>query len=1008
MKNRVKKRWEDQKLLHLNRRKMHTSWYSNSVRTESLNGQWNFLYLDAPEYSPVDFEHSDFPTEDWGTIKVPSCWQAEGYDRKHYTDVLYLFPINPPYVPDENPTGIYKRSFILDREWMENRTIVRFGGVDSAYDLWVNGSHAGFSKVSRLPAEFDITELVKEGNNQITVRVYKWSDGTYLEDQDMWWFSGIYRDVELLNPARTSVENCIIKGSLDSQYQNGLLHIEAEVDGAEDHTRLEWKLLDGSATVAGGCVQSGESRFIVVDQVIEQVHKWTAETPALYLVELELFNGTQLVQKVSYRTGFRKIEIKDHNFTVNGKVILLNGVNHHDYDPVGGRTIDPETLRQDILLMKQHNINALRCSHYPSIDCLYDYCDEYGLYVIDEADLECHGFEWTGRYDWISDDPEWQQAYIDRAERMVQRDYNHPCIIMWSLGNESSFGCNFVAMDQVVRALDDSRLIHYEGDFEAEITDVYSTMYTRLKPLAEIAKGTDKHNKPHVMCEYGHAMGNGPGGLKEYQDLYRNSKRLQGGFIWEWYDHGLKETDPSGNDYYCYGGNYGDFPTNGNFCIDGLLMPDRTPSPGLVEYKQVICPVEIKQEPGSLRRVTLHNYYDFLDLSDLKLVWILTTGSYVIEEGVCKELCCQPGASITVTIPWQNFTPESNVPYYLNLEIQRKKENNYAPTNHIIGRYQFELPVGKTEYKEHEAGKTLEVFEDTTTIRVKGDDFAAHFDKVKGSLIQWENDDMVYISKGPKVIVDRAVIDNDMYKKDEWRNKYFIQLSSEQTEDLELIKTPQRVTVLIRKFFGCLNQSWGFSLTYRYDIWADGTMEMDLEGKAIQNAKTEPAFLPRIGVELETAKELSQIIWHGRGYGENYSDSCQAAMMGTYRANLDDMHTDYVKPQENGHREQVNWMAAGDGRHSLVIQAKTPVGMDVHDYTIESLERADHPWQIAKTDKILIHLDAKHSGLGSNSCGEEQLPVYRTGIEDFYIGLVLRVVNAGQEEAAAGQRFLDM
>lgn len=1002
---RRKKRWEDQGLLHINRRNMHASWYDNSIKTKSLNGEWKFLYLDAPEYAPEGFEKPDFSTDGWNGIQVPSCWQREGYDKMHYTDVLYLFPVNPPFVPDENPTGIYKKELVLDEEWLRGQTVLRFEGVDSAYDVWVNGKHAGYSKVSRLPSEFEISDLVKEGSNQVTVRVYKWSDGTYLEDQDMWWFSGIFREVELLNVPQLSIGDCRIHGDLDVSFMKGILHAEVELSHALGEVQLIWQLLDGEKAVAEGRSNGQGARNLNVEAVVPKVKPWTAETPNLYVLKLTLLLNGMWVQSVSYRTGFRKIEIKDNNFTVNGRAVLLNGVNHHDYDPVKGRTMDPELIRQDIMMMKQYNINTLRCSHYPAPACLYDYCDEYGLYVIDEADLECHGFEWTGRYDWITDDPAWREAYVDRAERMVLRDYNHPCIIMWSLGNESGFGCNFIESAKRVRELDDRRLIHYEGDFEAEIADVYSTMYTRLKPLQEIASGTDKHNKPHFMCEYGHAMGNGPGGLKEFQDLYRSEKRLQGGCIWEWYDHGIKEADPNGQSYYRYGGNYGDFPTNGNFCIDGLLMPDRTPSPGLLEFKQVICPVEIKQINGSLRSVEIKNYYDFLDLTSLELHWAVTDETQILQQGVCSDLYCSPGGSVTMSIPWCSFKSDDNAEYYLDLSVREKKDVSYAKAGHCIGRFQFQLPVQKVRLREHEKGK-LTVKEDAVYLRVAGEGFGFTFDKVKGALTEWKYRDMIYLSKGPRVIVDRATIDNDMYKKDDWRNKYFIQLSSEQTEKIDIENFEYGVLVRIRKHFSCVNQSWGFKLDYRYRIYADSTLEIDLDGKSFQYGKTEPAFLPRIGVELEADNSLREIIWYGRGFGENYSDSCQASYMGIYKAHLDRMHTNYVTPQENGHREQVKWMAAGNGKQSMLIQSKEPVGMDVHDYTIEALEGAAHPWQIERSDRVLIHLDARHSGLGSNSCGEEQLPAYRTEIADFHLGAVLRIVEAGQEEYAARQRFL--
>lgn len=1013
MKTRVKKRWESQELLHMNRQKPHTSFFTASVERMSLNGTWKFKYLNAPEYAPEGFFEASYPADGWDEITVPSCWQIEGYDKMHYTDVLYLFPINPPFVPDENPTGIYKKEVILKQAWMANRTIIKFHGVDSAYDLWVNGTHAGYSKVSRLPAEFDITELVKEGGNDITVRVYKWSDGTYLEDQDMWWLSGIYRDVELLNVPNTSIRDCHINAGLDTTYTDGLLHMEVELENPTDDTLLNWALTDGDTIVRSGSVQAGGNHFLIIDEIIESVAKWTAETPNLYTVKMELLCQGMSVQTVSYRTGFRVIEIRDNNFTVNGKVILLNGVNHHDYDPENGRTINPETIRQDIILMKQHNINAIRCSHYPSMEYLYDYCDEYGLYVINEADLECHGFEWVENYDWITDDPTWEKAYVDRAERMVLRDYNHPCVIMWSLGNESCFGCNFRASAARVKELDSSRLVHYEGDFEAEVTDVYSTMYTRLKQLEEIATGTEKHNKPHVMCEYGHSMGNGPGGLKEYQDLYRKYKRLQGGFIWEWYDHGIKTVAEDGTVYYRYGGNYGDFPTNGNFCIDGLLMPNRTPSPGLVEYKQVICPVEITKEEGFTNRIHIKSYYDFLNLDHLYLEWAVTDGENVIETGKVDEIHCGPGEETEISIPYHCVEPEKNTDYYLNISVCEKQESKYAKAGHSIGIYQFELPMKNTVLEAHGEGAPLEMIEDAASLTVKNDKLAVTFDKVCGKLVSFSSvkngEAAEQIKKGPKLTVDRAIIDNDMYKKDDWRNKYFIQLPQEQTEyfGLEAGDGGQKAVVEIRKFFGCLNQSWGFKLTYVYTVYADGCLDVNVDGKAFQNGKLEPEMLPRIGLELEVAKELRQVSWYGLGFGENYPDSRLAARMGVYEADLDQMHTDYVKPQENGHREDVKWLALGNQTENLLIQAKKSFGMDVHDYTMEALEAAMHPQEIGKSENIILHLDARHSGVGSNSCGEEQLPAYRTKIEDFNIGFTIRIVEPKNRKEAVRQRFMD-
>lgn len=628
MTQRVKKRWEDQSITNIGRREARTAFYKDSSDRISLNGQWKFLYLEAPELSPEGFMNSN--ADGWGEIDVPSVWQLRGYDAMHYTDVLYLFPIHPPYVPSQNPTGIYKKKVVLTKEWTENDTVLKFHGVDSAFDVWVNGIHVGYSKVSRLPSEFDISEHVTEGENDITVRVYKWSDGTYLEDQDMWWLSGIYRDVELINESKNAILDCRVNGDLDATYKNGVLSIDLRTKQAECNGT--WRLEKEGVQVAEGKF-AAEEHNAHAEAVIENVKTWTAETPELYTVVV-----TTEGHEVIVRTGFRKIEMIGKNFRVNNQVILLNGINHHDYNPKEGRVVSYEQMKSDVILMKQHNINAVRCSHYPANEYFYDLCDEYGLYVINEADLECHGFEWVENYDWITDDPEWEASYVDRSVRMVKRDRNHPSIIMWSMGNESSFGCNFRSAAKAIKELDQTRLVHYEGDFEAEVTDVYSTMYTRLKGLKEIAEYKVKGDKPHVMCEYGHAMGNGPGGLQAYQDMYRKYSRLQGGFIWEWYDHGIY-TEEDGHTYYKYGGNFGDFPTNGNFCIDGMLMPDRTPSPSLLEYKQVIAPVEVKKVEGKSNELLLKNWYDFLSLSHLCLKWWISGNEETVEEGMIEELC---------------------------------------------------------------------------------------------------------------------------------------------------------------------------------------------------------------------------------------------------------------------------------------------------------------------------------------------------------------------------------
>ena len=991
------KRWEDHRITGIGRREARTAFYKDSQKKISLNGEWAFKYVDAPELSPEGFEQSG-ACEGWDKIDVPSVWQLRGYDKMHYTDVLYPFPVNPPHVPDENPTGIYKKTVVLDEQWMEKDTVLKFHGVDSAFDVWVNGNHVGFGKVSRLPSEFDITGFVKTGENDITVRVYKWSDGTYLEDQDMWWLSGIYRDVELINEEKNAVLDLRVNGTLDDSYKNGFF--TAGITMKQAGTNLGWKLSYKGKTVLEGELVS-EGKDVCIEAEIPEVHTWTAETPELYEFTVMTEN-----QEVTVRCGFRKIEIKDKNFRVNNQVILLNGVNHHDYNPREGRRVTREQMESDIRLMKQYNINAVRCSHYPANEYFYDLCDEYGLYVINEADLECHGFEWVENYTWITDDETWKDAYVDRSVRMVKRDRNHPSIIMWSMGNESAFGCNFRSAAEAIRELDDTRLVHYEGDFEAEVTDVYSTMYTRLKGLKEIAEYQIKGDKPHVMCEYGHAMGNGPGGLKAYQDMYRKYKRLQGGFLWEWYDHGIY-TEEKDKKYYKYGGNYGDFPTNGNFCIDGILMPDRTPSPGMEEYKQIIAPVEITAVEGSMNKIQIRNYYDFLNLDTTTLYWEVKAEDQTIQDGTVEGLSVVPHEGKIITLPITAFELQENTDYYLNLTVCQKEERNYAPAGYEIKKVQIPMQIRKDGFSVRETADKLQVTEGQGVLTVENSRVTAKFSTVFGKLISFGKDGKEYLTEGPRMNVYRATIDNDMYKKEDWMNKYFIQKPVEETEYVSCLKEDDKVIVQIGTFFSCYNQSWGFECDYTYTVYSCGQMKVEIQGKAVQRGKLEPAFLPRIGVIMKGNKNFQKAMWYGMGPGESYVDSKAASIMGIYENTVDGMMTDYVFPQENGHHEQVKWFRIGDGKDGLLCKMEEKLGLNLANYTDESLEKAQHPFEIEKADDVIIHLDYRQSGLGSNSCGEEQLEENKVKLQDFAMAFTVQAAECGTEIRKARKQYID-
>lgn len=882
-------------------------------------------------------------------------------------------------------------------DWEDRRSILRFEGVSSAFDVWINGEHAGYSKGSRLASEFDVTELLRCGANQITVRVCKWSDGSYLECQDMWWYGGIFRDVTLISKPKTSIENYIVEGGLNESCEEGIL--TQKIKASEDADRAEWILKDekGAVTAQGTVSLEGGTAEIVTS--VGKVQLWSAEMPYLYELSLNLFKGDEEVDSAVVFTGFRKIEIAGSNFLVNGQAILLNGVNMHDFNPKTGAAVKKEDVEKDLRLMKQCNINAIRCSHYPKMPYFYDLCDRYGFYVIDEADLEVHGFEWIERYEWLNNEPSWREAYIDRSRRMVEEHRNHPCILMWSLGNESSTGKNFDAAAAAVRNLDGTRLIHYESDAKADITDVYSTMYTRLDGLRRIGESNDCHGKPHVLCEYGHAMGNGPGNLEAYQELFRKYKRLQGGFIWEWYDHGIESRDVNGKITYRYGGDFGDKPNNSNFCMDGLIRPDGKESTGLLHYKQVIAPVKAEAADLSEGLIKVENDFYFKGLDDIAMEYQIVHDQTVDCAGRIDKLLIGPQKARIIKLPCEVESVEAGSDYYLNLSFVYKEKNDFAEAGMELSKAQFLLPVYKevlqqeTEIKETKPAESLTVTETEVRAEIAGEQIKVVFDKVTGRLLELKLHGKDMITTGPSLNLWRAVIDNDMYKVTDWKEKYFLCRQQEQLEEFEIREEGGRAEVRIHTHFSPLSMAFGFKGHYIYRISKDGELELELRMNGFKNSSFAPEFIPRIGIELKLPKRMRRVAWYGLGPEENYCDMQSGAVMGVYEKTVDDMHVEYAMPQENGHRGRVRWLAVGDDEESLLICSEQEVGIDVHDYTIEALEHAKHVGEIARCGETVVHIDAMHSGLGSNSCGEEQTYANKTRLNDYSLNLSFRGVK---------------
>lgn len=965
---------------------------------KNLNGVWKFMFLDAPEYSPEGFFNSDFDVTKMDDITVPGNWQLQGYGKMHYSDLWYNFPINPPYVPTENPTGIYKRTFFVEESYRDKKIIIRFCGVDSAYHLWINGKEVGYSKVARNESEFDITDIIRVGEeNDVTVRVYQWSDGTYLEDQDMWWESGIFRDVELIGVPKDGINDYKVIADLDDEYKNGIFKVEAFLRTTKE-VNVTFELVDaGENTVFTKTVVAKEGKACI-DEVIADVNHWTAETPYLYKLFMTVEDDGQIVEVIPQNVGFRNIRLNGETFLVNGVAIKFKGVNRHDYSPQNGRVVSREEIEKDIILMKQFNINAIRTSHYPNSYYLYDLCDEYGMYLIAETDLECHGFELTGDYKWITDDPSWELAYVSRMTRMIERDKNHPAIIFWSLGNESAFGCNFRKMTDVAHEMDPTRLVHYEGDFDVESADVYSTMYTWIenpkKPYL-MKDIIEKSKKPHVHCEYCHAMGNGPGNLKDYQDLVYAHDKLQGGFVWEWFDHGIESFTESGEKYYRYGGDFGDDPSNKDFCIDGLIMPDRTPSPGLYEYKKVIEPITTTAVDIQKGIINLLSRYDFANLDRFNLVYKVMEDDVILQTGFMAVPSIEARANKDITLPYDlsAIKVKPGAHYYVNISYQLREDTSYASSGHELATAQFELPLYKEGIVIRPEG-ILNIEKEHTTLHVKGANFSLDFNLVNGNLMNIVRDGMQVLSKGPRLTLWRAPISNDMEIIDKLKKVYFLHLEHEVVMNIDYHMEGNILKVEVDTINSTTNSAWHFKTKYVYTVCPSGDILIDVEGTPSGRVDLAPDMLPRIGVSMHLDKSMEHVRYFGMGPGENYADSKEAAQMGLYANTVDGLFTNYVIPQENGNHMGCKWVSMTNDRGmGLLASTEGDFNFSASWYEDKDLDDAKHTCDLVKRDYIVFNVDYKQNALGTNSCGQWQLDKYRAKFEDFKLSFRLTPFN---------------
>lgn len=933
---------------------------------QSLNGRWKFHFATTVAEAPAH----DSDASGWAELPVPSSWQMHAYGRPHYTNVQFPFPVDPPRVPTENPTGSYRREFEISRSWDGKRVLLRFEGVDSAFTVWVNGREVGFSKGSRLPAEFDVTDFVTPGRNTLAVRVVQWSDGSYLEDQDMWWLSGIFRDVYLLARPATHLADVRVHAPAA-----GPIKVDTDIAGDATGCSVETRLLD----------DVGPRRL------------WTAETPNLYtlLVTLKDSRGVAL-EVVPLRVGFRTVEISGDRFMVNGVAIKLKGVNRHEMHPDLGRAVPLEAMIEDILIMKRNNINAIRTSHYPNDPRFYDLCDHYGLYLIDECDLETHGFS-EGSRNWDGNplnEPGWEAACVDRMERMVRRDRNHPCIIMWSLGNESSMGCVHHAMAARTRFLDSSRPIHYEGDRNLEVADVFSQMYTHPDKVAIIGKETDAEirkalgskgsgydAKPFVLCEYAHAMGNGPGGLLEYVETFYHSERLLGGFIWEWCDHGIRRKTDDGREYFAYGGDFGDQPNDYDFVCDGLVFPDRRPSPGLIEYKKVIEPVKVEAVDLATGRFRVINRYDFIGLDHLRVEWRVEDETGVeIERGEVAPPTVAGRGSAELTIP---FTKHG----LLTLRFLLAGAALWAPRGHEVAWAQFALADAKAPAMRAPHA-LIRVNETATRVDVEGEGFALAFDKVRAVIASWTRGGNPVFRAGPKLNFWRATTDNDRiaqgeYETDKAWRRAGLHWLQHRTDDVRLERLGgDAVRIVARTRIAPPVNRHGFECEYTYTIVGNGKVNLDV---VVVPKGEMPSTLPRVGLQLTLPGSMNRVRWSGRGPGESYCDTKQAQRFGLWNAKVDELYTPYIYPQENGNRTDVSWVEFADAQ-GFGFRASGLPNFSAHRFTTEDLDAARHTTDLNPRDFITVSLDYAHQGIGTASCGPGALPQYRLSPREFRFG----------------------
>ena len=954
-----------------------------SDRMQLLNGTWKFQYFNSIYDIQDSFFEKNYDTENFDEIQVPSVWQMAGYDTHQYTNIRYPFPFDPPYVPQNIPCGVYVHTFEYSRDEKAPKSFLNFEGVDSCFYVWINGSYIGYSQVSHMTSEFDVTDVLQDGTNTVAVLVMKWCDGSYLEDQDKFRMSGIFRDVYILKRPKQAISDYHIKTRIEDM----LAKVEIEMKFYSPlNVKISIEDRNGAVVALGSIAEEGKAVLEIASPEL-----WNTENPYLYKLILETEN-----EVIVDHIALRKIEIKDQVIYLNGQKIKFRGVNRHDSDPVTGFTINPEQITTDLTLMKQHNFNAIRSSHYPNAPFFYEMCDKYGFMVIDEADIEAHGpfmiyrkedtdynrfKRWNEK---IADDPVWEEAIVDRVKLMVERDKNRFCIVMWSMGNESAYGCNFEKALEWTKNFDPDRITQYESaryrnydeTYDYSNLDVYSRMYPAL---SEIQEYLDKDgSKPFLLVEYCHSMGNGPGDFEDYFQMIQDNDKMCGGFVWEWCDHAIAHgTAENGKTIYAYGGDHGEEIHDGNFCMDGLVYPDRTVHTGLLEYKNVYRPARVISYNKESGELVLHNYMDFDDLKDyVKISYELTQDGLVISKGILPEFSVAPHGegktNLKINVP-------ENGKCYLKLIYHLKKELPLLDEDHILGFDEIEVSKEDTKCKLAEkwipktvVDSELQVNENDTQIHIKGREFAYTIDKRTALFTEMKFAGREYLNHPMELNIWRAPTDNDMYIKSEWKKAHYDKAytrayTTEVVQGKHGVKITSHASVVAETVQKILD------VTITWKIEAAGKIDADI---AVTKDDEFPD-LPRFGVRMFLDKKLSAVRYFGMGPQESYCDKHQAASHGLYRADVGDLHEDYIRPQENGSHYDCEYVELNNSRYGIVASAEKAFSFNASYYTQEELEKKTHNYELTESDSVVFCVDYALNGIGSNSCGPVVLEQYR-------------------------------